>query len=71
LLQAAGFEDVSIEVKEESREVIAGWMPGTGAENFVASAKVCALKPKIVQTNPVVEVCGLPKPSSSKPSKGG
>ena len=45
MLQAAGFEDVSIEVKEESREVIAGWMPGTGAEDYVASAKVCAMKP--------------------------
>ena len=71
LLQAAGFEDVSIEIKEESREIIAGWMPGSGAENFVASAKVCAIKPKLVQAKPVVQVCGLPKPSSSKPSRGG
>lgn len=71
MLQAAGFEDVSIEVKEESRDVIAGWMPGSGAEDFVASAKVCAVKPKLVQEPPVVEVCGLPKPSSVKPSSGG
>ena len=70
LLQAAGFEDISIEVKEESREVIAGWMPGTGAEDFVASARVCAVKPK-EQATPIVAVCGLPEPSSAKQSKGG
>lgn len=71
MLRAAGFEDISIELKEESREIIAGWMPGSGAEDFVASAKVCAVKPKLVQAIPVVQVCGLPKPSSSKPSRGG
>jgi len=71
LLLTAGFEDVSIEVKEESREVIAGWMPGSGAEDFVASAKVCAVKPKLDQAIPIVQVCGAPKPSSAKPRKGG
>jgi len=71
LLLAAGFEDVSIEVKEESREVIAGWMPGTGAEEFVASARVCAVKPKAKKVDPIAQVCGLPEPSSNKPSKGG
>jgi len=70
LLQAAGFEDISIEVKEESREVIAGWMPGAGVEDFVASAKVCAVKPK-EQATPVVAVCGPPEPTIAKPSKGG
>lgn len=72
LLLTAGFEDVSIEVKEESREVIAGWMPGTGAEDFVASAKVCAVKPaNSKQEIPNVQVCGLPEPSSAKPKSGG
>lgn len=71
MLRAAGFEDVSIEIKEESRDVIAGWMPGSGAEDFVSSAKVCAVKPKLVQAIPVVQVCGLPKPSSAKTSRGG
>ena len=56
LLKEAGFEEVSIEVKEESRDVIAGWMPGSGAEDYVASAKVCAVKPD---------------PSQVKPKKGG
>ena len=43
--------EVSIEVKEESREVIAGWMPGSGAEEFVASAKVCAVKPELIENS--------------------
>ena len=51
LLKAAGFEEVSIEVREESRDVIAGWMPGSGAEDYVASAKVCAVKPDPSQAN--------------------
>ena len=67
LLLSAGFEDVSIEIKEESREVIAGWMPGTGAEDFVASAKVCATKPLFEK--PKIAICGMPKPA--KVSRGG
>lgn len=45
LLKAAGFEDIRIDVKPESREFIRDWMPGTGAENYVASATIEALKP--------------------------
>lgn len=81
MLLAAGFEDVSIVVKEESREVIAGWMPGSGAEDFVASAKVCAIKPKFDETPfiPFLQVCGTPdapkscsgKPPKRVPPKGG
>lgn len=46
LLGKAGFEDIRIDVKEESRAVIREWMPGSGAENFVASATIEATKPK-------------------------
>lgn len=45
LLGAAGFESVRVDVQEQSREVIAGWMPGTGAERYVASATIEAVKP--------------------------
>jgi arsenite methyltransferase len=45
LLQSAGFEDIRVVVKPESREFIRDWMPGTGAENYVASATIEALKP--------------------------
>lgn len=45
LLGAAGFEEVRVDVKEESREFIRGWIPGSGAEAYVASATIAAVKP--------------------------
>jgi arsenite methyltransferase len=45
MLAAAGFERVTIDVKPESREFIANWFPGSGAENYVASATIEAIKP--------------------------
>jgi len=45
LLRAAGFENIRVVVNEESRTFIRDWMPGSGAENYVASANVEALKP--------------------------
>jgi arsenite methyltransferase len=44
-LAAVGFSDVRVSVVEESRAVIAEWFPGTGAERFVASASIEAVKP--------------------------
>ena len=34
-----------IEIKEESREIISQWMPGSGAEDYVVSANIQARKP--------------------------
>ena len=45
LLRVAGFEDVRVEVKEESRAFIRDWMPGSGVEDYVASATIEAVKP--------------------------
>mmetsp|Transcript_14780 Transcript_14780/g.19636 ORF Transcript_14780/g.19636 Transcript_14780/m.19636 type:complete len:89 (-) Transcript_14780:762-1028(-) len=45
LLADAGFIDVKIEVKSQSREIIGAWMPGSNAEDYVASAYVTATKP--------------------------
>lgn len=45
LLCEAGFVDVAIAVKPESRETIASWAPGRGIEKCVASAMVEARKP--------------------------
>lgn len=36
-----------VEEKAESREFIKDWMPGSGAENYVVSANVTAVKPKM------------------------
>jgi SAM-dependent methyltransferase len=44
-LRDAGFTDISITVKPESRELIATWAPGRGIEDYVASAIVEARKP--------------------------
>jgi SAM-dependent methyltransferase len=44
-LAEAGFEAVAVRVKPESRVFIAGWLPGSGAENFIASATIEARKP--------------------------
>jgi SAM-dependent methyltransferase len=45
LLRAAGFEDICVTVNEASRTFIREWMPGSGAEDYVASATVVAVKP--------------------------
>ena len=47
LLKEAGFIDVTIAVKPESRETVASWAPGRGIEKCVASATVEARKPLI------------------------
>tara|TARA_B110000971_G_C19801810_1_gene404666 strand:- start:287 stop:466 length:180 start_codon:yes stop_codon:yes gene_type:complete len=45
LLLSAGFSDVKVEVKEESRDVISQWLPGSGAEDFVISANISGRRP--------------------------
>jgi arsenite methyltransferase len=42
---AVGFEDVRIAVQAQSRTLIEEWRPGSGAEQFVASALIEAVKP--------------------------
>ncbi len=45
LLGAAGFQDVRVDVNPRSRDFIRDWMPGSGAEKYVASADITARKP--------------------------
>lgn len=45
LLTEAGFVQVRVTPKPESREIVATWAPGRGIENYVASATVEARKP--------------------------
>jgi len=45
LLEEVGFNEVKIEIKARSKELVSGWFPGSGAENYVASADIEALKP--------------------------
>lgn len=50
LLATAGFADIRIQVNEKSRELIRDWIPGSGAESFVASATVEAIKPGVTKS---------------------
>ena len=43
-LMDVGFQAIGIETKEESREVIKQWLPGSKAEDFVVSANITAVK---------------------------
>jgi SAM-dependent methyltransferase len=45
-LGAAGFTDITIQVKPESRDFIATWAADRGIENYVASANIEARKPQ-------------------------
>jgi SAM-dependent methyltransferase len=44
-LHAAGFRDVRVTVKQESRNLVASWAPGRGIEDYVAAAIIEARKP--------------------------
>ena len=46
MLHAAGFGEISVTVKEVSREFIKDWFPGSGVEDYVASANIEATKPE-------------------------
>ncbi len=45
MLEQAGFVDIRIEPKDESREFIKDWAPGRGVEEYVLSAYIGAVKP--------------------------
>lgn len=44
LLKQAGFSKIRIDVKEQSKEFIKDWFPGSGAEKYVRSATIEAVK---------------------------
>lgn len=45
MLREAGFEDIRINPKDESREIIQEWVPGKNARDYVVSAYIEAVKP--------------------------
>jgi arsenite methyltransferase len=45
LLRAAGFDQVRVTIDAASREFIRDWLPGSGVEDYVASAAIEAVKP--------------------------
>jgi arsenite methyltransferase len=44
MLKQSGFVDISIEPKDESKEFITDWVPGTEIENYIVSAVIEARK---------------------------
>jgi hypothetical protein len=46
-LAAAGFVDIHINVKPESRDLVRTWAPGRMIEDYVASATIEARKPTL------------------------
>ncbi len=45
MLAEAGFQQIRVQLKEESRAVISELLPGLGVEDYVASATIEAVKP--------------------------
>jgi arsenite methyltransferase len=45
MLREAGFCDIRIRAKDESRDFIRDWAPGRGVEDYVVSASIEAMKP--------------------------
>ncbi len=45
MLREAGFVDIDIRAKEDSREFIRSWEPGHKLEDYVLSASMMATKP--------------------------
>lgn len=45
MLRAAGFADIRIRPKQESRAFVKEWAPGSGVEDFILSASIEAVKP--------------------------
>lgn len=46
MLEQAGFAEIHITPKDESREFISDWVPGSGVEDYVVSAHIEAIKPE-------------------------
>jgi SAM-dependent methyltransferase len=48
LLHSAGFVDIRIDPRPQSRDSIREWFPGRGVEDYVVSATIEAAKPPLV-----------------------
>ena len=68
MLSQLGFVSIQVDEKEQSKEVIATWMPGSGAEDFVVSANISAVKPRKSAPSNATAPTAPCNPSSSSSS---
>lgn len=47
MLHQCGFTNIKVVADEKSRTMISQWIPGSGSEDFVASAAITAVKPVV------------------------
>jgi SAM-dependent methyltransferase len=45
MLQEIGFQDIQIQTRDESRELIREWVPGKNIQDYIVSASIEAVKP--------------------------
>lgn len=57
MLSEAGFAEIAVRPRPESRAFIKDWMPGSGVEEYIASATIEAIKPAAVGTCCGPECC--------------
>ena len=50
ILSAVGFENIRIRLETDSRQLIENWLPGSTVEQYIASARIEAVKPSSLQT---------------------
>ncbi|MEJ7732876.1 MAG: arsenite methyltransferase [Polyangiaceae bacterium] len=70
MLRDAGFEDIEVSVKPETRDAIRAWMPGSGIEEYVTSATIQATRPTQA-TACCAPACCAPGASAGARSPGG
>ena len=51
ILSAIGFTDIRILLEQQSRQLIEQWVPESGAEQFIVSARIEAIKPLSTSTH--------------------
>ncbi|MFA9435244.1 MAG: methyltransferase domain-containing protein, partial [Deltaproteobacteria bacterium] len=46
MLQEIGFQNIQIQTRDESRELIREWVPGKNVQDYIVSASIEAVKPQ-------------------------
>jgi SAM-dependent methyltransferase len=67
MLRDAGFVDVRVEVKGNSRDLVSGWAPGASAEDYVASALIQAQKTWCIREGVMNTSQPVVNPAASEP----